>query len=70
MSDYYNYTWDSYLKSRRKTCPICGKVFYTTPDYVYKLKYRNATANSYFCSYTCYQVGKRKKENKCKKIAD
>ena len=39
-------------------CPICKKLFFPTPGWVYKL------GNKIYCSYKCYRVDQKKKEEK------
>ena len=34
-------------------CPVCGKLFYPTYQYTYKLVIKNKTIN--YCSYKCYR---------------
>lgn len=44
-----------------KVCPVCGKRFYITPDWVYKVSVRIKSrqyAIKYQCSYSCYKVMK------------
>ena len=43
-------------------CPICGKLFFPTPGWVYKLG--SVKGQKIYCSYKCYRVDQKKKEEK------
>ncbi len=42
------------------SCYICGKRFYKTPQWAYKLCYRGKTC--VMCSYTCLRTLEKKRE--------
>lgn len=54
-------------------CALCGKVFIRPPETIYKLviKENNKPRKVYFCSYNCYRVAQKQKEenqNKTKEL--
>lgn len=42
-----------------KNCETCGKLFYPTGTWVYKMKINNEKMK-YFCSWTCYRKEQKK----------
>lgn len=45
-------------------CPVCGKLFFPTPLWVYKLTVKGKL--KYFCSYTCYRKIQTQQPSKIK----
>ena len=43
-------------------CAMCGKKFIRHPGYIYSLKFGGTV--HHFCSYNCYEKGRRTKESK------
>ena len=45
-------------------CPVCGKRFYKTPQWIYKLVYKKKIR--VMCSYGCYRALEKKKDAELK----
>lgn len=46
----------------KKTCCVCKKLFFSTPEWVYKKRVRTKTI--YYCSWTCYRKTEKAQEEK------
>ena len=49
---------DKTYKLIKRTCPVCGKIFFPTPAHVYKDK----RTPRYVCSWSCVLESERLKE--------
>lgn len=60
--EYTRYGRSSLVYGAKHTaskCSVCGKIFYSTPEHVYKID-----KNTRQCSYTCYRVIDKKRREK------
>lgn len=44
---------DNFLDGNQRRCPICGKEFWASREWVYKKGYDHDM--KYYCSWTCYR---------------
>lgn len=51
----------SQSNTRSLTCAICGKDFIKVYDSIYHIKFARKVCH--FCSYTCYRIGMKTKED-------
>jgi hypothetical protein len=63
---------DSGIRGERK-CKVCGKIFFTTPEWVYKANINRHRTD--VCSYTCMKTAKAgykdgRTKTKTEKLAD
>ena len=47
--------------ARSLTCAVCGKEFIKVYDSIYHINFAGKVCH--FCSYTCYRIGVKTKEN-------
>ena len=60
---------DEFDLASTKTCANCGKLMYrmSWAGYVYQLPTSKYESRDYFCSYSCFNRGKAKREKTLKK---
>lgn len=55
----YNYQNDSFMAEHKRKCPVCGKVFWASAEWVYKKGYSHCMR--VYCSWKCLRQEEKDK---------
>lgn len=58
MTVPYNFHNENFMSEHRRKCPVCGKLFWSSAEWVYKKGYKNA--QQIFCSWKCLRSEEKK----------
>lgn len=58
MTVPYNFHSEKFMEEHRRKCPICGKLFWSSAEWVYKIGHKNA--QQIFCSWKCMRAEEKK----------
>jgi len=55
----YNFKTDNFMNENKRKCPVCGKQFWSSSQWVYKSNYNKA--QQIYCSWKCMRSEERKR---------
>ena len=63
----YNFQNENFMSEHRRKCPVCGKQFWSSAQWVYKIGYKDA--QQIFCSWKCMRIEEKKRMTITDKIS-
>ena len=55
----YNFQRDNFMLSHKRKCPVCGKTFWSSAEWVYKK--RDVNYERIYCSWKCLRAEEKSK---------
>ena len=63
----YNFQKDNFLNEHKRECPVCGKQFWSSAQWVYKTNYGHS--QQIYCSWKCMRSEEKKRMTVSDKIS-